>query len=69
MKSFLYATKHLFLPNIINVPKEKLVVIQGLDDYIIVESNSTLLICKKDDEQQIKQFVADVKREKGESFA
>ena len=55
--------------NIVNVPKEKLVVLQGLDGYIVVESNNTLLVCKKDDEQQIKQFVADVKREKGEDFA
>ena len=55
--------------NIINVPKDKLVVLQGLDGYIVVESNNTLLICKKDDEQQIKQFVSDVKREKGEDFA
>lgn len=54
--------------NIVNVPKEKLVVLQGLDGYIVVESNNTLLICKKDDEQQIKQFVADIKREKGEDL-
>lgn len=55
--------------NIVNVPDEKLVVLQGLDGYIVVESNNTLLICKKDDEQQIKQFVADVKRDKGTNFA
>lgn len=54
--------------NIVNVPKDKLVVLQGLDGYIVVESNNTLLICKKDDEQQIKQFVADIKREKGEDL-
>ena len=54
--------------NIVNVPKDKLVVLQGLDGYIVVESNNTLLVCKKDDEQQIKQFVADIKREKGEDF-
>ena len=43
-------------------------MLQGLDGYIIVESNNTLLVCKKDDEQQIKQFVSDVKRNKGEDF-
>jgi len=47
--------------NIINVPKEKQVVLQGLNGYIIVESKGTLLVCKKEDEQKIKQFVADVK--------
>ena len=54
--------------NIVNVASDKLVVLQGLDGYIVAESNNTLLICKKDDEQQIKQIVADIKREKGEDF-
>tara|TARA_B110000971_G_scaffold219849_1_gene261940 strand:- start:97 stop:1182 length:1086 start_codon:yes stop_codon:yes gene_type:complete len=46
--------------NIVNVPKEKQVVLQGLNGYIIVESKGVLLVCKKEDEQQIKQFVTDV---------
>lgn len=53
---------------IINVPKEKLVVVQGLDDYIVVEADNVLLICRKQDEQQIRQFVNDVKLTKGEKF-
>lgn len=53
---------------IINMPKDKLVVLQGLDDYIVVEDNNILLICKKTEEQQIRQFVADVLSEKGEKF-
>ncbi len=53
---------------IVNVPDEKLVVIQGLDDYIVVEEDNTLLICKKQEEQQIRQFVNDVKIEKGEKY-
>jgi mannose-1-phosphate guanylyltransferase len=52
----------------INVPKEKLVVVQGLEDYIVVESENVLLICRKSDEQQIRQFVNDVKLTKGEKF-
>jgi len=32
----------------VNVPGEKLVVLQGLHDYIVVESNNTLLICPRD---------------------
>ena len=47
--------------NIINVPKDKLVVLQGLNGYIVVENEGTLLVCKKEDEQQIKQFVADIR--------
>ena len=47
--------------NIIKMPNDKLVVLQGLNGYIVVESEGTLLVCKKEDEQQIKQFVADIK--------
>jgi mannose-1-phosphate guanylyltransferase len=51
---------------IINVPSDKLAVIHGLDDYIVVQTEGTLLICKKEDEQRIKDFVNDVKIKKGE---
>ena len=54
--------------NIINVPHEKLVVLQGLKDYIVVESESILLVCKKEEEQKIKQFVADIKATKDAKF-
>ena len=54
--------------NIVKVPNEKLVVIQGLTDYIVVESDDTLLICKKEDEQKIKQFVSDIKTNKGDQY-
>ncbi len=60
----LYDSKNCF----VSVPKEKLVVLQGLDDYIVVESDNVLLICRKQDEQQIRQFVNDVKLTKGERF-
>jgi mannose-1-phosphate guanylyltransferase len=53
---------------IINVPREKLVVVNGLKDFIVVEEEGTLLICKKSDEQQIRQIVNDVRIEKGEKF-
>lgn len=53
---------------IVHVPKNKLVVIEGLEDYIVVESEDILLICKKEDEQQIRNFVNEVKARKGERF-
>lgn len=46
--------------NIVALPSEKLVVIQGLNDYIVAESDNVLLICEKDKEQRIRQFVNDV---------
>ena len=54
--------------NIINVPKNKLVVLQGLKNYIVVESDNILLVCKKEDEQEIKQFVNDIKLTKDNRF-
>ncbi len=53
---------------IINISDQKVAVLQGLDGYIVAESNETLMICKKEDEQQIKQFVTDVKIKKGDSL-
>ena len=53
---------------IVNVPKDKLVVLQGLDGYIVVESDNILLVCRKEDEQQIRIFVNDVKVGKGDKF-
>ena len=54
--------------NIVNMPKEKLVVIQGLDDYIVAEDDDILLICKKQDEQHIREIVNAVKLEKGDQY-
>ncbi len=53
---------------VVNMPKDKLVVLQGLHDYIVVESDNILLVCKKEDEQMIRQFVNDVKLQKGEKY-
>ncbi|MFT6849974.1 MAG: mannose-1-phosphate guanylyltransferase [Sphingobacteriales bacterium] len=48
----------------VNVPKDKLVVLQGLKDFIVVDTGDALLVCKKSEEQKIKQMVADVKKRK-----
>jgi mannose-1-phosphate guanylyltransferase len=53
---------------IINLPKDKLAVIQGLENFIVVQSDNVLLICPKDDEQQVRNLVNDVKIKKGEKF-
>lgn len=52
----------------INAPKEKLVVVQGLDDFIVVDTKDVLLICSKEKEQSIKEYVAEVKRNKGDKY-
>ena len=52
----------------VNVPDDKLVILQGLHDYIVVESNNTLLICPRDQEQNVKKVVADVKQKFGTKY-
>jgi len=54
--------------NIIRIPKEKAAVIQGLEGYIVVDTKNALLICKREEEQKIKQFVADVKFNLGDNY-
>ncbi|WP_054721483.1 mannose-1-phosphate guanylyltransferase [Marinifilum fragile] len=53
---------------LVNAPNEKLVVVQGLKDYIVIDTDKTLLICRKRDEQEIRKFVNDVKITKGEEY-
>ena len=54
--------------NMIHADNKKLLVLQGLDDFIIVDTKDALLICKKDKEQEVKEYVAEVKRNKGEKY-
>jgi mannose-1-phosphate guanylyltransferase len=54
--------------NMIHADNKKLIVVQGLEDYIIVDTKDVLLICQKDKEQEIKEYVAEVKRNKGEKY-
>ncbi len=52
----------------VHVHDNKLVLLQGLKDYIIVDTKDVLLICKKNMEQEIKDYVAEVKRNKGDKY-
>lgn len=53
---------------IVHVPDNKLVLLQGLDEFIVVDTKDVLLICKKDKEQEIKDYVAEVRRNMGEKY-
>jgi len=63
-KSLLYDSTN----NIIVLPEGKLAVVQGVDDLIITETDNVLLICKKSEEQRIRQFVNDTKVKIGEEY-
>jgi len=64
--------KHVFMyessGNIVNVQDDKLVVLQGLKDYIVVQNDNIVLVCKREDEQKIKQYVNEIKTEIGEDM-
>ncbi len=54
--------------NIINIAPGKVAVLQGLKDYIVVDSDDVLLVVKKEEEQNIKQYLEDVKKSTKENF-
>lgn len=54
--------------NMILTEKEKLVVVDGLKDYIIVDKEESLLIFPKKKEQEIKQLLGDLKNKFGEKY-
>ena len=49
--------------------KNKIAVVDGLEDYIIVDTEKALLICPRKHDQLIKQYVADLQDlENGKEF-
>ena len=54
--------------NIISLPEGKVAVVQGLDDYIIIDSGDVLLIVQREQEQNIKLYLEDVSRETGDRY-
>lgn len=48
--------------------KDKLVVLQGLHNFIVVDTSDVLLICERSEEQAIKEYVAEIKRNMGDKF-
>lgn len=54
--------------NIFAIRGEKLVVVSGLNDYIIADAGDVLLVCPKSEEQRIKQMVNDYKLNFGDKY-
>ena len=52
----------------IKAPDDKLLVLQGLENFIVIDTDDILLICERNREQQIKDYVAEVRRNKGDRF-
>jgi mannose-1-phosphate guanylyltransferase len=47
---------------------DRLVVIEGLEGHIVAESGNVLLICKKESESRIKEFIASAKLKFGKKY-
>jgi mannose-1-phosphate guanylyltransferase len=54
--------------SIFNISPGKVAIIQGLKDYIVVEADDVLLIVKKEEEQNIKNYLEDVKQQTNEKY-
>lgn len=54
--------------NIVRIDSDKIAVISGMEDYIIIQDGSRLLICPRSKEQEIKMFVSDVKVDFGDQY-
>lgn len=54
--------------NLVSLPKGKLAVLHKMDGYIVAESGNVLMICKKENEQEIRQFVIDTQLKKGDEY-
>lgn len=54
--------------NIFAVRGQKLIVADGLQDYIVADADGVLLICPKANEQKIKQMVTDARLKFGDKY-
>ncbi len=54
--------------SIVRLPEGKVAVIQGLKDYIIVDADDVLLVVKKEEEQNIKKYIEDIRNKNGDKY-
>ena len=53
---------------LVNVPKNKLVLLDGLKDYIVVESDDMLMVLKSSNEQELKNYLKVIESERPDFF-
>lgn len=53
--------------SLLRTTEGKLVIVQGLENMIVIDQEDVLMICSKDNDQQVKQFVADLS-DNGEQY-
>lgn len=55
--------------NMVVTPRKKLLVMQGIDDLMIVDTEEVLMVCRKGNEDEIRRFLNDAKMKLGEKMA
>lgn len=64
--------KHILVYNtkdsLIYTSQNKAIIVDGLENFVVVDTEKALLICPMDRDQSIKAFVSDLKINKGEDF-
>lgn len=53
---------------IVNLPNNKLALIEGLDNHIVVESDNMLMILNKNDEQNLKKYLVPMEEKSPQFF-
>jgi mannose-1-phosphate guanylyltransferase len=53
---------------VVHASSGKLVVVQGLEDFIIADTKDVLLICRKEKEQDIKNYVSEIRKNTGNRY-
>ena len=61
---YLYDTRS----SIVSLPKDKIAVISGLKEYIVVDTDDVLMVCPRSEEQNIKKFIDEVKFHNGDTM-
>lgn len=54
--------------SIVNIPPHKIAVIQGLDNHIVIDTEDVLLICKRENEDEIKDYMSEVRKKFGAKY-
>ncbi len=61
---YLFNSQH----NLVNVPENKLVLLDGLENYIVVESDNMLMVLKNENEQELKNYLKEIQGNSPEFF-
>ena len=62
------ATMYNCKNNVVVIPSGKIVLLQDLENYLVIEKDNLIMICKKDDLAQIRRMMTDAEVKYGTSL-